>query len=36
MELFLKIIYAAFLVYLFSFCIVFLGGHLKELIDKYR
>jgi len=36
MEPFIKIIYAAFLIWLFSFFIVFLGSHLKVLIDKYR
>jgi hypothetical protein len=36
MELFLKIIYAAFLIWLFSFFIVFPESLLKELIDEYR
>jgi hypothetical protein len=35
MELFLKIIYAAFLIWAFSLFVALLESHLKDLIDKY-
>jgi hypothetical protein len=36
MVLFLKIIYDAFLIWVFSFFLALLESLLKELIDKYR